>query len=430
MIGCIRDVRLTSRGDRVDVLIERGVIAAVVGAGSTLSAGFDGDVVDGDGRVLIPAFVEPHLHLDKALLGPPADGTDLQGAIRATARAKAAFTARDVTARAERLLAAAVAAGTTSVRAQTEVDPGIGLLGVEAVLGLAEGLQDVVRVGVAVFPQEGLLARPGTAELMREALAMDPTMVVGGCPYAEGSVEDARLHVDAVLDIAVAEGRLADLHLDLAADETDPRYALAAYVAEGVQRRGLEGRVTIGHATSLVALPSDRRARILAALAEARVGVVLLPATDLFLTGHASLQGSGVVPPLRALWNAGVPVALSSNNVRNAFTPTGTADPLDAALLLGRVAGCSSRRDFARLLDMATVGGAALLDPAGVHGVRPGAAADLVLLDSTDPSTIVLDQPDRALVLKAGVPVASTHRDARLLGPAAKRLGATVAPLG
>lgn len=398
----LRSARLQGRGP-VDIVIEGEVVVAVERAGFT-PVGPDDVVHELDGRRVVPAFVEPHLHLDKAYLGASAGG--LAEAIARTARQKAAFTRGDVLQRATRALTAALANGTTAVRAQTEVDPGVGLLSIETIAEVADELAGIIEVQTAVFPQEGILSRPGTLELMRTALQFAGT-VVGGCPYSERDVDDARRHVDIVLDLAVEHGVPADLHLDLADDTTDGRFALAAHVAAATRDRGLEGRVSIGHATTLASLHGDGRRRVLAALADAEVTVVLLPATDLFLVGrsddHDVRRG---VAPLRALWDAGVPVALSSNNVRNAFTPTGTVDPLDMALLLARVSHLSSDAEFDRVLDMITSAGRRILHPSAVGGVEVGARADLVVLDQRSDASPIIEQPSRRLVLSGGRVVA------------------------
>ncbi|MFK4761635.1 amidohydrolase family protein [Microbacterium sp. ZW T5_45] len=415
----LRSGLLRGRGP-VDVLIHGETIAAVEPAGSIAEP--EGAVVhELGGSVIVPGFVEPHLHLDKAHLGASAGG--LAEAIAATARRKAGFTRDDVRARAARTLAAAVAHGTTAVRAQTEVDPGVGLLGIDVMTELAEDLVGVVELQTAVFPQEGILSRPGTLPLMREALSRAGT-IVGGCPYSEVDVADARAHVDLVLDLAVEYGVPADLHLDLADDTSDGRFALAEHVARATVARGLQGRVSIGHATTLASLHGATRGRVLAALAEARITVVLLPATDLFLVGRADEANvRRGVAPLRALWEEGVPTALSSNNIRNAFTPSGTADPLDMALLLGRVSHLSADADFDRLLEMITVAGRQVIDPGSVGGIRTGARADVVVLDQTLDVPPVIEQPSRRLVISRGSVVSAETRD-RTLAPALERLAA------
>jgi cytosine deaminase len=388
----------------VDIEVNDGRISAITASSSAQArpgiAASPG-VVDASGRLVLPGFVESHLHLDKALLGQPEGGADLAGAIAETARRKAAFTVEEVMARGEQVLEWAARAGTTAVRAQTEIDPGVGLVSIEAISALAERWASRIDVEIAVFPQEGILARPGTWELMAEALR-GPRRVLGGCPYSEATVEDARAHVDRVLDLAAELGVPVDFHLDLADSVADPRFALAGYVAQATALRQMHGRVAISHASTLGVLPDDVRARTLDQLAQAQVTVVLLPATDLYLNGRSGYPSNRGLPPLKELWAHGVPTSLSSNNVRNAFTPTGRANLLDIALLLARVAHLSSDAELARVLEDATVGGARLLAPGRPVGVEVGAPADLVLLDASGPAEAVLDQTPPALVIKGG----------------------------
>ncbi|MBW9108494.1 amidohydrolase family protein [Microbacterium ureisolvens] len=403
----LTDAAAPGGGGRIDLRIAGGRIAGVSPAGTTPHPP-DATVVPLDGRVVAPAFVEPHLHLDKALLGTPAEGGDLRAAIAYTAQRKRGFTYADVQARAERVLTAALRAGTTAIRAQTEVDPAVGLLSIQVMQVLAERHRSWLDLQIAVFPQEGILSRPGTLALMREALAL-PGTIVGGCPYTEADATAARAHVDQVLDLAVEFGTFADLHLDLADDTSDERFALAPYVARATRERGLAGRVAIGHVTSLAAIEVGERARVLDELASAGVSVVVLPATDLYLMGRSDASNArrGVVP-VSDLWAHGVRTALSSNNLRNAFTPTGRADPLDIALLAGRVSFASSREDFLRLHRAVTTDAAAVLGSDRARGLAPGAPADLVVFDSTDPDAVVLDQPTRLLVLADGRPAYSS----------------------
>jgi cytosine deaminase len=397
----VTSARIAASAEPVDIAIAEGVITRIGPAGEGPPSG-SANVIAAEGRVVVPGLVESHLHLDKALLGVPAGGSTLAEAIAETARRKARFTAADIRARALQVISWAVAAGTTAIRAHTEVDPSVGLLGVHTMAELADELADVLRLQVAVFPQEGLFVRPGTLALMRDALRL-PGTVVGGCPYSEANADDARRHVDAVLDLAVEFGVPADLHLDLADSLSDSRFTLAAHVARATSERGLAGRVAIGHVTTLALEPADRRQRVIDALATAQVAVVTLPATDLYLSGRSD---AGVVrrglTPVRELWAAGVPTAVSSNNIRNAFTPTGRADLLDIAGLLARTIHLSDPADFDSVLTMTGAGGARLIDPERPSSLELGARADLVLLDSTDPGNVLTDQPVRLAVISGG----------------------------
>lgn len=412
----LRRARTADDAPLVDIVIRDGRIVALApdAAGDHDVAGIE--ELDCAGRVVIPGLIESHLHLDKALLDrerPNLEGT-LAGAIAVTGALKHGFTVENVTARARTVLEAAIANGTTLIRAHSDVDPIVGLLGLDVLLALKEEYRTAIDIQVVAFPQEGILKAPGTLELLREALHRGAD-VIGGCTYNEADLEGCHRHVDTVLDLAVEFGVPADMHADFADDVSDPRYALAEYIAEAVDERGLYGRVALGHLTSVAALGPAGRAHVLKKLAQAGVAVVPLPATDMHLGGRGDEAAvrRGIVP-VRDLWEAGVTTAFSSNNVRNAFTPYGNADLLDIGLFLAQTGHLSSPDDLVRVLAMATTGAAEVVGIADDYGLRPGARADLVVLDTRAVADALLDRPVRTAVVKGGRIVARTSKTTAL----------------
>ncbi|WP_338703043.1 amidohydrolase family protein [Streptomyces sp. Q6] len=146
------------------------------------------------------------------------------------------------------------------------------------------------------------------------------------------------------------------------------------------------------------------------------MAVVPLPATDLFLGGRgdetAVRRG---LAPVRDLWDAGVLTACATNNIRNAFTPYGTGDVLETALLLARLAHLSGPADLRRVLRMVTYDATRVIGiPEADYGVRVGAVADLVVLDTQDHDSVLLERPARTAVIKSGRVVARSQCTAEL----------------
>jgi cytosine deaminase len=404
----------------VDLAVDAGRI-------SWLGERFPGSaarVIDCAGDAVLPGLVEPHLHLDKALLDTELDteldtqrpnlvGT-LASAIAVTGQLKKQFTHESVRERAARVLEQAVGHGTTVIRAQPDVDPLVGLLCVEVMLQLRAQYRDLVELQVVAFPQEGILRQPGTRELLVEALRLGAD-VVGGCSYQEATLDQCHEHVDLVFELAERFGVPVDIHADFADDTADPRFGLARHIAERTRAHGMAGRVTLGHMTSLSALEPDARKRTLADLADAGVAVVVLPATDLHLGGRGDqVNVRRGIAPVGELLAAGVRTGLSSNNVRNAFTPFGNADVLDIALLLAHTAHLSSPAELSRLIEMVTEDAAHIVGINERYGLRVGADADLVVLAAPTATEALLRRAHRRLVLKGGRVVASTEHTTRL----------------
>lgn len=160
----------------------------------------DAREIDCGGHLVAPAFIESHIHLDKSAILDrcTSERGDLDEAIGEVARAKASFTAADVYARGKRTLERCILHGTTHIRTQLEVDPGIGLRGFEGIRPLVKEYRWAIDIEICIFPQEGLLNNPGTDELMVTALAQGGS-VVGAAPYTDS---DARGQIDRVFELA------------------------------------------------------------------------------------------------------------------------------------------------------------------------------------------------------------------------------------
>jgi cytosine deaminase len=356
------------------------------------------------GRLVIPGLVESHFHLDKALLGAgaPAEAGTVAGAIRVTQELKKTFTVEGIHARARRVLEMAIRHGTTAMRTHVEVDPIVGLKGMEAILPLKREYAWAIDLQICVFPQEGIFQSPGTEALMRQAMTMGGE-VVGGVPYND---TDPRAHVDLVFDLAREFDADVDFHLDFS-DEADR--ILAPYVADVTIARGWEGRVCGGHLSALGALEPHEVVPVAARLRDAGMSVLVLPATDLYLMGRRDTRNPRRgLAPVRQLLDAGVNVAVSTNNVQNPFTPFGDADLLRIAHLLANAAHLGTAEDLRLVLRMATDHAARAIRR-GEYGLSEGARADLVLLDCATAAEAVAAIPERSVVVKHGA-VAVTNR--------------------
>ena len=411
----VKSVRAWDDRELVDIAVDGELITAV-------EPGIEGDarrVIDAGGRAVLPGFLEPHLHLDKAFLyrrQPARDGT-LEEAIRLTGRLKAEQQREDVLERSRAVLDMAVRHGTVAVRAQPDVDPIQGLIGVETALALAEEYRGLIDLQVVAFPQEGILKSAGTAELMEEAMRMGAS-VVGGCPYNEATWEDTQRHIDIVFEMAQRFGAPVDMHADFADDTSDPRFAALGHIAERTLATGFHGRVALGHVTSLGSLTPEDAKPVVELVAQAGISIITLPATDLYLGGrrdHAN-QRRGLTP-VHLLRDSGVNVAFSSNNIRNAFTPFGKADPLQIGSLLAHVGQFGTPHSQAEVLRMATYDAARAMGLADGYGIGAGRRADFVICDSPFVADVLLDIPARLFVIKRGQVVVETrcesviHRD-------------------
>ncbi|MEQ8335296.1 amidohydrolase family protein [Nisaea sp.] len=389
----LRNVRLAADpGHMLDIGVDGGKIAAI-----------GGDLPDGDrtfdleGRLLLPGFVETHMHLDKSCIlhRCSSEKGDLAEAISEVARLKSGFTEEDVCERATRTLRKCVVNGTTRMRTHVEVDPVIGLRGFEGVKQAIADFAWAIDVEICVFPQEGMLNNPGTEELMVAALKSGAGCI-GAAPYTDS---DPHGQIDRVFELARDFDVDIDMHLDLAADPTELD---ADYVARKADEYGWGGRVAIGHVTKFAALPPESFDLLARRLAGAGVAVTVLPSTDLFLMhrdhDHSVPRG---VAPLHRMLGHGVNCSLSTNNVLNPFTPFGDCSLIRMANLYANIAQIGQTDLLAECLTMISTRSAALMNLTD-YGIEVGKTADLVVVDSTDPAMVVAELAQPMFVFKAG----------------------------
>lgn len=391
----LRNARIADRPSRpFDIGIRDGRFAAIE---AELPKG-DGPDQNLNGRLVVPGFVETHLHLDKScLLGRcNCELSTVPEVVAEVARAKREFTEEDVYERAARTLEKAIAHGTNVMRTHVEVDPRIGLTSFRALRQLKKDYAWAIDLQLCVFPQEGLLDDPGCEDVLLQAMR-DGADAIGGVPYMD---KDEHGQIARIFAIARQFDVDIDFHLDF---DLDPSRSNFGEVCRMTEASRWGGRVAIGHATKLSAMPRPAFEAAARRLADAGVAVTVLPATDLFLTArdvdHNVPRGVTPAHRLRAL---GVNANISTNNVLNPFTPFGDVSLIRMVNLYANVAQIGRSDELAGCLDLVTSASAALLNQTD-YGIAVGRPADLVVLDCETKAEAVCEIAQPMFGLKRGV---------------------------
>ncbi|MDQ1642341.1 MAG: cytosine/creatinine deaminase [Actinomycetota bacterium] len=398
-------------GSRADVVIDgERVVEVGPGVGAAVEAR-----VEAAGGLLLPAYIDTHIHLDKVLIRDQLvehDGT-LRGAIEAIHAAKRAYTVDDVRRRAAEVIRCSVLTGTTRLRSHVDVDTVGGLVPIEGVLAAARDCAGIAEVRTIAFPQEGILRDPGTAELMVAAMEAGAD-VVGGMPHWEQGEDDQREHVRWCFELA----RRFDADVDMHVDETDDgSVRTLAMVVDETERTGWQGRVTVGHVCALSAADDDYAARVIAGCAGAGIVVVSNPVTNLVLQGRGDhgLVRRGTTR-VRELLAAGVGVAFGQDCVQDGFYPFGRGDLLEVALVSAHAAQLTTGAELRQALAAVTTVPATAWRLGDSYGVSAGARADLQLYAAAGwPEVLRLQDPPRAVWFR-GRTVARTTVQRELLG--------------
>jgi cytosine deaminase len=379
----IRNVRPLGAA-AVDLLVQDGRLAAL---GPALQALPGCILEEGGGALLLPGLVEGHTHLDKTMWGMDwyrnEVGTRLTDKIE-NERAFRHASGHDAAAQSLALAKAFLASGTTRLRTHVDIDTQAGLRHLEGVARTRGALQALQQIQIVAFPQSGLLLRPGTAELLDQAMAQGADVLGGLDPCAIDG--DPVRSLDTLFGIAERHGCPLDIHLH------EPG-AMGAFSLELILDRtaalGMQGKVAISHGFCLGDVPERERDALLARMAQ--LGVVLI----------TSAPPSRVVPPLMACRQAGVTVLGGNDGIRDTWSPYGNPDMLERAMLIGLRYNLRRDDELDVALDCVTHAGARGCG-FEAYGLVPGCRADLVLVDAQTVAHAVVARPVRRLVVAGG----------------------------
>lgn len=380
----VREVRVDGVDGDVSIVVRGGRIESI-GHDPHGPEGWSGAVVEGAGALALPGLVDGHAHLDKTLWGlpwrPHSAGPGLAGLVENERRGRRTLPPVEV--RAGALLDEYVRNGTTLIRSHVDVDTDAGLTSIEGVLAAAAERSDAIEVEVVAFPQSGMLVRPGTVQLMEDAIRAGAS-VVGGIDPA-GFDGNAVEHLDAIFGIADRHGCRVDLHLH---DRGTLGRHTVGLVIERTRALGMAGRVTVSHAFCLCdgdpSIPA-----LVEQLGELRIGL-------------ATVAPGNVEPlPLDLLLQHDVPCCLGQDGVRDLWSPWGDADMLARAGLMAWRAGYRRDDDIARCVDVASTRGARALGRDD-HVLAPGGVGDIVLVDAATVAEVAVVHPPRRAVIRSG----------------------------
>ncbi len=399
----VRKVTLPDGRTGQDLLALAGRIAAV---GPALVAPEGVPVLEGQGLLLAPPFVDAHFHLDATLsAGLPRvnqSGTLLEG-IALWGELKPLLTQEALVERALQYCDWAVAKGLLAIRSHVDICDD-RLLAVEALLQVRERVKPYLDLQLVAFPQDGLLRSPNALANLTRALDMG-VEVVGGIPHFERTMGDGADSVRILCELAAERGLRVDMHCD---ESDDPLSRHVETLAFHTQRLGLHGRVTGSHLTSMHSMDNYYVSKLLPLMREAGLHAVANPLINITLQGrHDSYprrRGMTRVPELLA---AGINVGFGQDCVMDPWYPLGSGDMLEVAQMGLHVAQMTSQAQMRACFDAVTVNSARILGLDG-YGLEPGCRADFVLLQASDPIEAIRLRATRLAVVRRAQVIART----------------------
>lgn len=381
--------------ESVDVLIDGGVITEIR-PHRTVESAEDAsgiEVIDGQGLLALPGFINAHAHVDKSWWGQPwvsyGGESTTEGRI-AHERAERDTYGIPSAEGATRILREFLRHGTTATRSHVDVDLGTGLRGLHMVQEAAANLDGAIEVELVAFPQDGVLRRPGVIDLLDQAAAEGGVAAIGGLDPATID-RDPVGQLDALFEIADRHQVGIDIHLHDHGDLGAFQYEL---LVDRTRALGLAGRVNVSHGFALGELSDAASERMLDALAEAGIS----------WTTVAPVRSAPL--PWRRMRELGIPVGLGTDGIRDLWSPFGDGDMLAIALGFARLHGLRTDAELTYAVELASTHAAPFVHRER-HALAPGCRADIVLLDAQNAADALTRVPPRSLVIAGGSVVVS-----------------------
>lgn len=401
----IDNLRLSGHEGLWQLAIEQGRIAHIVPQPEGRE--WRSDVLDAQGGLALPAFVEPHIHLDTTqTAGQPAwnqSGTLFEG-IERWAERKALLTHEDVKQRAWQTLKWQIANGVQYVRTHVDVsDPTLTAL--RAMLEVKQEVAPWVTLQIVAFPQEGIMSYPNGEALLEEALRLGAD-VVGAIPHFEFTREYGVESLHKAFALAQKYDRLVDVHCDEIDDEQSRFVETVAALA---LKLDMGARVTASHTTAMHSYNGAYTSRLFRLLKMSGINFVANPLVNIHLQGRFdSYPKRRGITRVKEMLEAEINVCFGHDDVFDPWYPLGTANMLQVlhmGLHVCQLMGYGQIDDGLKLITSHSARTLNLSD----YGLKAGNSTNLVILPADSGFDAVRRQTPVRYSIRQGTVIAETQ---------------------
>lgn len=404
----VKNARLRCKEGLWQIFIENGKIIKIE---KNTNEGYTGEIIDAAGCLVLPPFIEPHIHLDTTLTaGEPEwnlSGTLFEGIQRWSQR-KETLTFDDVKTRAKTALKWQMAQGIQHVRTHVDVtDPTLTAL--KAMLEVKEEMGPYMDIQLVAFPQEGILSYPNGRELLEEALIMGAD-VVGAIPHFEFTREDGVESLKIAFDLAEKYGRLVDVHCDEIDDEQS---RFVEVVASEALNREMGSLVTASHTTAMGSYNDAYTYKLFRLLVMSGIHFVSNPLVNIHLQGRFdSYPKRRGLTRVKELNEAGINVCFGHDDILDPWYPLGTGNMLQVLLMGIHASQLMGYTEIINSIDFITKNSAKTLNISALYGIEEGKPANFIILDAKNEYEAIRKQAATTLSIRNGNIIAETKLSA------------------
>lgn len=401
----IKNAKLEDKTQLVDIKIENGCFTEIA---PMIEAEEHEEIIDAKGWLVVPPFVEPHIHLDTTLTaGEPRwneSGTLFEG-IQCWSERKESLSKEDVKNRARKAIKWQVANGIQFIRTHVDTtDP--ELTAIKALVELREELKDFVTLQIVAFPQEGILSYPNGLELLEEALKLGAD-VIGAIPHFEFTREYGVASIEKIFELAKKYDVLIDVHCDEIDDEQS---RFIEVVATKAYENQMGHKVTASHTTAMHSYNGAYTYKLFRLLKMSGINFVANPLVNIHLQGRFDTypKRRGITR-VKEMLEADINVCFGHDDIFDPWYPLGTGNMLQVLHMGLHVCQIMGYGQINESLKLIGKNSARTLNVQDQYGIEVGKPANLIILPAENGYDAVRRQVPVAYSIRRGKVIAKTQ---------------------
>lgn len=368
-------------GDKnLDILILEGKIAEI---SDHIECENCESVLDLNGKLVLPPFVESHIHLDTAyslknekssVYGTLFDGISNWASIKNNMSEEAIYN------NAYNAVVQEMKMGVQSIRTHVDITAE-NLQTLSAISKLKQDFKDIVDIQIIAFPQDGLMSCDGAIDRLHRAIEIGVDGL-GAIPHFEYTHEYAVESLNYIMKIAAEKGLLVDVHCD-ETDDSSSR-GLETLVARAIEY-SLFDRVTASHTTAMHSYDNAYVARKMQHIQKSRINFVANPLVNVCLQGkNDSYPKRRGMTRVKELTEAGLNVSFGHDDIMDPWYSMGNGNMMDVAYMGLHLAHMVDKAEVSKSYKFITYNGAKTLNISDSYGIKVGNPANLIVLNAID----------------------------------------------
>lgn len=384
-----------------EILVEDGVF---VGFGKDF--GQADQIIDLEGSLVIPPYVDSHIHLDYYMVGKTDKAKNESGtlfeAIDIWNDFKKGTTKEEMKERIKAAVLECARHGTQYIRAQTDcTDP--NLTGIRAALEVRDELKDKITIQVVAFPQNGMYSYKEDGktgrDLVEEALKLGAD-VVGGIPHNEWSRELGEKSIKEIVRLALKYDKLIDVHCD---ETDDPMARFVEVLNAEALIHDIGKRVTASHTCSFGSADNAYAFRMMGLFRKSKINFVALPTENAYLQARLDTypKRRGLTR-VREFVDNDINVCFAQDSIVDLWYPAGNGNLMNILDNGIHMAQLMKEEDFEKDLDLVTINGAKAMNLEDSYGLDIGKAANFIVLDANSPYGAIRNRAECLASVRGG----------------------------